>query len=136
MTSLPDFLLARIADEQAEAEAAIVVLKAANESVEWWVDGPGEKSGKFWIYDTGEKFTHEAIAAHIARHDPARVLADCAARRAIVEFAVDNTGAAKAQRATGVGDYFIAAAETASTILRVMAQPYADHPEFDQAWAL
>lgn len=73
----------------------------------------------------------EAVAAHgdgglmdgDAHFTAARVLADCAARRAIVERAIGpvaHAGQDIERRAT----------------LRDLASVYADHPDFDRAWVL
>lgn len=63
---------------------------------------------------------------HIARWDPARVLAECAAKRAIVN------GFRPHPNARDLNDVhmFIHAA------ILPLAQPYADHPDFDPAWRL
>lgn len=82
MTDLVTWYLAQLDAEEAAARAAQEALPEGR----WWVDGPAQASSKFWVYATGEKFQHEATAAHIARHDPARVLAEVAAKRAIVEI--------------------------------------------------
>jgi hypothetical protein len=55
-------------------------------------------------------------ADHIARWDPARVLADVQAKRQILEHE-DMWG-------------------EDSTILQFLAQPFADHPDFDPSWKL
>ena len=56
-------------------------------------------------------------AAHIARHDPARVLAECAAKRAII--ALDEYAE---------GSYW----DTLATLAAV----YASHPDYRQEWAI
>lgn len=65
------------------------------------------------------------IAEHIARHDPARVLREVEAKRRIIAelwdldegFATDHT-----------------APRTAKAVLRLMALPYADHPDYHEDW--
>ncbi len=105
MSGVVEFLLARLSETEADA------LKAASaESADWWVDGPAEHSGKHWVYATGEKFTERSVAEHIARHDPARVLADVAAKRRIVE---------------SMGDDWV---------VRTLATAYSSHPDYDKAW--
>jgi hypothetical protein len=59
---------------------------------------------------------------HIARHDPARVLAEVKAKRAIVKFCDEDPlflegGWAYTDR-----------------VLRLMASAYADHPDYNPAW--
>ena len=63
-------------------------------------------------------------------HDPERVLAECAAKRAIVE---------KAQRADEAFGRQINPATSAASfalteVLCRLAAPYADHPDYDPAW--
>jgi hypothetical protein len=51
----------------------------------------------------------------IARWDPARVLAECAAKRRIVEMYAGQHGQ--------------------PYVLHFLALPYADHPDYRQEWA-
>jgi len=111
--TLTEFLLARISEDEAAALAA----GSSGDDQHWWVDGPAKVSGKWWIYSTGEKFAHEHTARHIARHDPARVLAECEAKRRIVELfpspaPVDSWD------------------EAGERVLEMLALPYADHPDY------
>jgi hypothetical protein len=54
-------------------------------------------------------------AVHIARHDPARVLAECEAKRRIVEWYGEEPG-------------------RVGPALGMLAAVYADHPEFREEW--
>jgi hypothetical protein len=56
------------------------------------------------------------LAAHIARHDPARVLAECEAKRRIVEMHAYQE------------EHFT------PDELRALALPYADHPDYREEW--
>lgn len=56
-----------------------------------------------------------AYAVHIARHDPARILAECEAKRAIVAY--DHVDLA-----------------TYIDMTRLLALPYADHPDYREEW--
>ena len=118
MADLAEFLLARIAEDEAVAADANV------DSAKWWVDGPGERSGHWWIYGTGQKFAERSTADHIARHDPARVLAECEAKRRIVERASHDYRKYDGERIVELAGY----------TLRNLALPYADHPDYDEAW--
>lgn len=69
------------------------------------------------------------VAAHIARHDLARVLADVAAKRAIV--ALHSASDGRDPLCSSI-DY-PEVAEDCET-LRAMLQPFADHPDYDKAW--
>jgi hypothetical protein len=78
--TLTDFLLARIADDEAAARDAM------------------DRAGAIWHRELGRSIQDQNgghvvdyvddddAAAHIARHDPARVLAECEAKRRIVQF--------------------------------------------------
>jgi len=65
-------------------------------------------------------------ATHAARWSPARVLAEVEAKRRLVErheFALS----ARVDARPGV-------AEVLSGVVRLLALPYADHPDYDEAW--
>ncbi|MFE0088737.1 DUF6221 family protein [Streptomyces sp. NPDC059016] len=75
------------------------------------------------------------IAEHIVRHDPARVLREVEAKRRML---TSYENAAVAQRAaTGtpsVGDLMDGSAHSLRFALRLLALPYADHPDYRQEW--
>ena len=62
-------------------------------------------------------------ADHIALHDPALVLAECAALRRVVEIHQ------QAARVAGEGLAFPTRA-----VLHALALPYAAHPDYDSSW--
>lgn len=72
------------------------------------------------------------VGAHIVRHDPARVLAECAAKRAIVELCARHLygelGVPKIKDSEWMrwGD----------PILFALAAVYADHPDYQQEWRI
>lgn len=62
---------------------------------------------------------------HIRRHDPARVLAECAAKRRIVEeFAKHDQRNSLNEQAW----------QAWHLIVLTLARVYADHPDFDLTW--
>lgn len=71
-------------------------------------------------------------ARHIARHDPARVLAEVTAKRAIVElhepYASESHGGA-ACWVCGPGGF-----PWPCTTLRLLALPFADHSDYREEW--
>lgn len=71
-----------------------------------------------------------AVAEHIARHDPARVLADVEAKRRIVSRC-DLILRGRAEGMFNEGQV-----TDAWDNLRALALPYAGHPDYDRAWAL
>jgi hypothetical protein len=123
-----EFLRARIAEDEAAAMAA--------------ADGPWEHDEHLGdhavtsvigavatasnVYPEGAVGLEEADAAHIARHDPARVLREVAAKRAIIEeWEVDYID----NPCTQLPD-----ARAARLALHVIATVYSDHPDYDPAW--
>jgi hypothetical protein len=91
MADLVEFLIARLDEEQAGAEAARdahVGLYATEGDAEWRVADGGEgvytEAHGINVVVDGLGYLRDAVAAHIARHDPARVLAEVKAKRAIL----------------------------------------------------
>jgi hypothetical protein len=72
-----------------------------------------------WGYDAWGIQVSDANAAHIARWDPARVLAECEAKRLLLQREPCDD--------TGVGD-------DPCHHLRALAVPYADHPDYREEW--
>ena len=107
MSTLSDFLLARFAED--EAVARRVTLD----------DGT-------WSWASVD-FNFSEAAEHGNRWSPARVLAECEAKRRIVEWAESPPcWYAPCGLANQV--------ESTDALLRALALPHADHPDFDPAW--
>ena len=116
--TVTEFVLARIAED--ESAAREVILPGP------WTCTGGlvthvSDVGTIWIVaeHVGED------GPHIARHDPARVLAQCAAMRKIVEdrehiATIPGHGAMLAH---------------ADFVLRQLTSIWSDHPDFDPAWS-
>ena len=64
-------------------------------------------------------------------NDPARVLAECEAKRRIITEAVP--GIESLQRSAD-GEWGPAGEDEPERLLRLLALPYADHPDYNQAW--
>ena len=118
--TLTEFLLARIAEDEAVAAAAV----SRRDGVDKWeavgsgtVVGPGYDKVKHVMLPSSE----DGAARHIARHDPARVLAECEAKRAIANFADYWRGDAN--------DY-----GQADQALRIVSAVYAGHEDYRQEW--
>ena len=83
--------------------------------------------------DYGDRFlSHEsdhsqADSLFVDRFAPARVLAECEAKRRIVQMWADPTGQWSGPQAE-------AARAQKDRTLRILALPYADHPDYDEAW--
>jgi hypothetical protein len=96
-----------------------------------------------WGHDAWGMHVSDADAAHIAAHHPARVLADVEAKRELVKL----HGRA-VLRAGGGAQYFDTETVCRScepnyqfrelswpcTTLRLLALPYADHPDYRDEW--
>ena len=134
---LKTFLLARIAEDEAVARAAV------DKDGRWHVDRshPLYESvvqGDIHIYDEGGHTAEQA--AHIARHDPARVLAECAAKRAIVDRHrrdpdVQRMIYGDIYPCTECGDADDSPMEWPCPTMRILAAVYADHPDYQSEWA-
>lgn len=145
--TITDFLLARIAEDEQVAAAA---------SPSPWQFGGIDSVGGGGIYDQSRVIANvayeqpsshdgtivrhllapeaDANGAHIVRFDPARALAECKAKRAIVELAGEATGldmAVDNDRLVGVRDW----PYVGDLILAHLAAVYASHPDYDPAWA-
>jgi hypothetical protein len=75
-------------------------------------------------------------ADHIARWDPARVLADVQAKRAILDDIVDEVDglARRVDSEWGIGDYD-PTGDAADRLVRLLALPYRDHADYRPEWA-
>jgi hypothetical protein len=140
--TLTEFLLARIAEDEAAAKAAQYVTAddlSDHHEPRWWVK---EEHGRIYaggwlrVVDGGapageRSFVNTAALPHIARHDPARILAECAAKRRIVDMHGDSEP----------GRYVDDPPECTRCDepypcedLRAIALPFADHPDYREEW--
>lgn len=109
--TLTDFLLARIAEDEADARQLEVDLER-------------------WDHEravNGADGTQGSVVAATLRggaFDPARVLAECEARRRIVE-AFERAEANGVDSEMGYG---------LVVALELLALPYADHPDYREEW--
>lgn len=159
MSDLAAFLLARIAEDEAVARAAGEGEWSAEGRDVWRVSPIATVTIVYGIpeHESGAQ-THE-IGQHIARHDPARVLAECEAKRRIVEWhknwpvlvesqptiePIDRPGdpmslayRASQQIAWMTEREYVArfgSEPPTSPILRLLALPFVDHPDYRQEW--
>jgi len=136
--TITEFLEARIAEDEAAAKAATPGPWEWEPETDGWGDcgpdlvtvaklppypdgsqSPVETVIGSWGHDANGITVEPADAQHIARHDPARVLAECAAKRAIIELSVNWDGFTRNV-----------------DVLRALAAVYADHPDYQEAWAV
>lgn len=72
--------------------------------------------------------------SHAERHMPARILAECEAKRTVIamyerlgEYSIHNHGS--------VGEYH-GMKTSLNDVLHALAAPYCSHPDFDKGWAV
>lgn len=151
--TIADFLLARIAEDEATARAGI--------------SGQADPENG-WGYEGSALTPHVGIiheplqAAHITRWHPARVLAECAAKRQIVEFHRDwpvltesePTFSRVREHPDALGQVVYHASQQmqwlteqeyrkrfgseppTGRMLAALAAVYADHPDYSPDWRL
>jgi len=119
--TIVEFLEARLAEDELTAQAAID--GAADWRAFYAYRDVKDVDGHYVIV-ADSKYPTVGQAAHIARHDPARVLRQCDAARAVIaEFLrLDALGDLPGRRAT-------------EDALRQLASVHSDHDDFDKAWA-
>jgi len=121
--TLDEFLLARIAeDKRIAADAAAAA---------------GERWRPEHVAAPAPADPH--VAQHVARHDPARVIAECAAKRRLV-MACRDSGFDRAflgARPNGMADFLLSPRDQhqlAALTLALLAVPYADHSDYRPEW--
>lgn len=136
MTALTEFLLERIAEDE-----AVALRRKGTGFFKYDRKPHTNKMGgsiSYWLDDwQGQAFID--VTEHIARHDPARVLAECEAKRAIVELHANNEGDLERGSCSTCTDrdYLgIVDDEWPCATIRALALPYADHPDFESGWVL
>lgn len=133
MTTLQEFLLARIDEDERVARAGPAgpwSVEAIDEGgpIEYAVFAPppplgtvrddqGEPDDSVWVVSD----EREEVVAHIAAFDPTRVLAECEAKRRIIEWWMAGRDGDDSGFDT-------------RRLLAALALPYADHPDYDETW--
>lgn len=144
--SLAGFLLARIAEDQDDAQQSLerdptpwtaydgLVGVAQHECGASCPGGGQHGYGGLWDNEGASSLSMSiATATHVARHDPARVLLECEAKRRIVELHTP------AHECTEPGDGFAGVFGSMDgsrlaecSTLRLLASVYADHPDYPE----
>lgn len=147
MPDLIEFLRARLDEDEAAAKAADLGAHrgAASHGGHWYArvspyDTLPGQAERWFVEDGFEEAVARRVdaeagdargqAQHIARWDPARALAEVAARRAIVDYAQT----CEQQWQLHVGEAY-STAEYAAThrTVRYLATVYAEHPDYAKA---
>ena len=147
--TLTEFLLARIAEDEAVAKAATagpwhwehtdwndVNDGACVEGQDWDHHGPDLISPQTTVitstgYDHDRVLVEKADGEHIARHDPARVLVECEAKQRIVE---NYRSLEPHTLADDAATEIVWHAQGLHEAINDLAQVYADHPDFRDEW--
>ena len=131
--TLTEFLLARIAED------AELARRAADAGAGKWAAGihPSnecriEGDDGMIIYDEGGHTAEQA--SHIARHDPARVLAECEAKRGAIDAAWADHSQIEGEWGMGQSQAQMEAKGDYPAVVEHLALPYADHPDYDPGW--
>jgi hypothetical protein len=144
VTDLRDFIAARLEEDEATARAACWDGHDDSLAAQW--DCGEEKGGRYWwvgdqwddgvVKTSGDAGAPAGQAAHIARHDPARVLREVAAKREMLAHA--ERSLADVDKLEGMGvqpaEVFTIRAP-AEWMLSILAAPYEGHPDYRKEWA-
>ena len=130
---IEEFLLERIAEDEVAATAAgnLQFWRYDNEPLGWSLENDG---GERILTVDSRTIAVGNYWNHAARHLPARVLAECAAKRHLIEL--HHTAVQQVEMA-GPGPaapILTAVAGTYAATLRVLASTYADHPDYREEW--
>jgi len=113
-----DFLLARIAEDEALATAANIDRSGKPYDAKWW----GFADDVLNAYSD----THDAQNEYIHRFVPSRILAESQAKRAIVEYRAGIRWPSE--------EAHDAVRNERDRTLRLLAAVYADHPDYQLEW--
>jgi hypothetical protein len=140
---LAEFLLARIAEDETVARRAeTFAVRRTTRSADGaygdpirHVQTPNAQATRIYVawavdsdgWSPSESGTHEGATALLERYGPARVLAECEAKRRIVAEHDDQHSCTS---------WELASAEpyVGCSVLRLLALPYADHPDYREEW--
>jgi len=130
--TLSEFLIARIAEDEAAAQGA--------SPGPWRLNAEGYEV--LAVDDVTAAEAHalsgerqQNTAAHIARYDPTRVQAECEAKRRIVQ--IHTSTSEEVDHGLRSGEkYWTTNSEPAvpCSTLMALALPYAEHPDFRDEW--
>jgi hypothetical protein len=109
--ALTEFLLDRIAEDKADAQAAL-------DDVEHEAD--------LWMSYAVSDNAYPSVSDHVQKWTPSRVLAECEAKRRIVEWLPEDD-----VLGDGWHDGWNHGHRYA---MQLLALPYADHPDYQQDW--
>ena len=124
---MTEFLLARIAEDEAAARAV--------QPLGYSIDMGGRRNDERWYVarlrfsgaDGAARAEQDEEASQLfARHDPARVLAECEAKRRIVDRYQHGP--------VGDGEWDAGWDVAMEEAMEFLALPYANHPDYREEW--
>ena len=129
--TLTEFLLARIAEDEACARK----VPGDGEFCTWnrsWDMSPTRD-----LVVDGERVAPLPMTMdeHICRWDPARVLAECEAKRLAIEAAWDDHCKIEGEWGQGQSEKEMSANDDNPEVVEALALPYADHEDYRPEWA-
>jgi hypothetical protein len=128
------FLRARLEDDEHDARAAQLRAPTPWRTESWDVTVP---DGSALTDSNGDGVAiarGDYIRAHLVRHDPARALAEVDAKRRIIEQH-HRSGVTCPRCSLGTEDGQVVFERDPCGTLRLLALPYADHPDYRAEWA-
>ena len=136
MTEVSDFLIARITEDEAAARAAFQLV-GDRQTGGWYWSGAGDA---VFLDDTSDPVAcgpwqqamHRPSADHVVRWDPERVVAECVAKRRVVEGCAAALEAPSLLRGLWARIVHRRRREFARATLRLLALPYGGHPGYRQ----
>lgn len=139
MDDLIAFLRARLAEDERTARA--VEDRSAPWDGQWMADGNSAVrtlNGHVLFYRHGAAPLKPGLTEHIARHDPARVLREVAAKRELLDEHQDVNDGLCGTCVNSDWGYPTHGGSSPQNFpcrtLRLLALPYADHPEYREEW--
>jgi hypothetical protein len=119
--TLAEFLLVRIAEDEADARGVLHDLDKWTRELK--ANGADGSQGSILVTGLIETAC-----------DPTRVLAECEAKRRIAQLRLDLDASGSHSIMEKLLDP--SAKAVIDNVLRILAQPYADHPDFRDEWRL
>lgn len=135
--ALVRFIEARLAEDEETAH------RAGAEHPDWAYDREtfAVRSGASWQWVAsranpgGDMPLSDVDVAHIARHDPARVLREVDAKRRILAEVVAMIDDMDRELENEFGHGGRVTTGKSDLLLKLLAVPYESHPAYDPAWA-
>lgn len=137
MTDLVEWLLARITEDEAVATQAAEAVGSTWGHSRWGSSVYDDATGGVFAVGPAGESLDEPARAHICGWDPARVLAECAAKRQLVALHSDDDELGAHECPDSVRTHpanHNTGFELICLTLKLLAQPYKDQPGWQPEW--